>query len=108
MISYDFSEAQSGKNVCDRIISPMKGALRRYCNEGHDIMTASGMHEAFKERQVKGASVAVCELDRGGEEVKVSISNVSAFHNFSYEQALLLVDLFHGQSLSCKSKGLCS
>lgn len=72
-------------------------------------MTASGMHEAFKERQqVKGASVAVCELDRGGEEVKVSISNVSAFHNFSYEQALLLVDLFHGQSLSCKSKGLCS
>ena len=30
---YDFSEPQSGKDVCDRIISPMKGAIRRYCNE---------------------------------------------------------------------------
>lgn len=87
MISYDFSEVQSGKDVCDRIISPMKGAMRRYCNEGRDIMTASHMHEALKARQVKGASAAVCELDRGGEEVKVNrISNFSAFHNFSYEQ----------------------
>ena len=92
LISYDFSEAQSGKDVCDRIISPMKGAIRRYCNEGHDIMTAAGMHEALKERQVKGASAAVCELDRGGEEVKVNrITNFSAFHNFSYEQEGLRV-----------------
>lgn len=50
-------------------------------------MTASNMHEALKARQVKGSSAAVCELDRGGEEVKVNrISNFSAFHNFSYEQ----------------------
>ena len=92
LISYDFSEAQSGKDVCDRIISPMKGAIRRYCNEGHDIMTAAGMHEALKERKVKGASAAVCELDRGGEEVKVNrITKFSAFHNFSYEQEGLRV-----------------
>ena len=65
----------------------MKGAMRRYCNEGYDIMTASDTHEALKARQVKGASAAVCELDRGGEKVKVNrISNFSAFHNFSYEQ----------------------
>lgn len=50
-------------------------------------MTAAGMHEALKERQVK-----VCELDRGGEEVKVNrITNFSAFHNFSYEQEGLRV-----------------
>ncbi|KAK3731075.1 hypothetical protein QZH41_007964 [Actinostola sp. cb2023] len=32
---YDFSEPQFGKDVCDRIISPMKGSLHKYCNEGH-------------------------------------------------------------------------
>ena len=55
-------------------------------------MTASDMHEALKERQVKGASAAVIELDRGGEEIKVNrISNFSAFHDFSYEQEGLCV-----------------
>ena len=118
MNSYDFSEAQSGKDVCDRIISPMKGALRRYCNEGHDIMTASGMHEAFKERQVKGASAAVCELIAVARKLKSTVSAMLVLStifptnrkDFVSERyiTLMLVDLFHGQSLSCKSKGLCS
>ena len=30
---YDFSEPQSGKGVCDRIISPMKVEIRRYYDE---------------------------------------------------------------------------
>jgi len=55
-------------------------------------MTASDMHEALKEWQVKGALVAVCELDRGGEEIKVNcISSFNAFHNFSYKQEGLRV-----------------
>ena len=108
MISYDFSEVQSGKDVCNRIISPMKGAMRRYCNEGHDILTASDMHEALKARQVKGASAAVCELDRCGEEVKVNrISNFSAFHNFSYEQEGLRLSKVYNVGAG-KSKGPCS
>ena len=37
LISYDFSEVQSRKNVCDRIISTMKGAMCRYCNKGLDM-----------------------------------------------------------------------
>lgn len=41
---------------------------------------------------MKGALAAVCELDRGGEEVKVNrISNFSAFHNFCYEEEGLRV-----------------
>lgn len=59
-------------------------------------MTASNMLEALKARQVKGSSAAVCELDRGGEEVKVNrISNFSAFHNFSYEQEGLRLSKVH-------------
>ena len=35
---YDFSESQYGKDVCDRILSPMKTCIRRFYNEGHDIL----------------------------------------------------------------------
>ena len=84
---YDFSEPQSGNDVCDRIISPMKGAIRRYCNEGHNILTAADMHEALKVRQVKGSSGAVCEIDSNRKEVKSKrINNFSFFHNFACEK----------------------
>ena len=58
---YDVSEPQFGKDTCDRILCPMKGAIRRYCNEGHDFLSAQYMYCAPKERQVKGSNAAVCE-----------------------------------------------
>lgn len=33
--SYSFSEAQSGKDVCDRKIAPLKAHINRYLNEGN-------------------------------------------------------------------------
>ena len=53
---YDFSEPQFGKDVCDRIISPLKGALRRYCD---DILTASDMYQALHAKQVKGTTAVL-------------------------------------------------
>ena len=41
---YDFSEPQQGKDVCDRVLCPMKAAIRKYCAEGHDIMNVGAMH----------------------------------------------------------------
>ena len=32
IVSYDYSEPQYGKDICDRIICPIKGALKKYCN----------------------------------------------------------------------------
>ena len=37
---YDFSEPQYAKDVCDRILCPMKSAIRRYCSEGNDVLSA--------------------------------------------------------------------
>ena len=49
------------------------------------ILTAAGMHEALKVRQVKGSSAAVCEIDSGKKETKTKrINNFSFFHNFVY------------------------
>ena len=73
--------------MCDRIISPLKGVIRRYCNEGHDVLTAADMFAALKERPVKGCTAAVCEVDPAVKEIKVNkIPNFSTFHNFSYEK----------------------
>ena len=41
VVRYDFSEPQHGKDVCDRILCPMKAAVKRYCNEGRDILDGS-------------------------------------------------------------------
>ncbi|CAH3131657.1 unnamed protein product [Pocillopora meandrina] len=48
-----FSEANSGKDVCDRKIAPLKAHVDRYVNEGkiatliHDVTTAVQLKEAF-------------------------------------------------------------
>ena len=84
---YDFSEPQFGKDLCDRIISPLKGAIRRFCNEGNDILSASDMYKALQARPVKGTTAAVCEIEKDPKEFKtIRIKDFSAFHNFVYDE----------------------
>ena len=68
---YDFSEHQQGKDVCDRVLCPLKAAIRKYCAEGHDIMNVGAMHEALKERPVKGTTAAVAILDESSKILDV-------------------------------------
>ncbi|KAK3715349.1 hypothetical protein QZH41_010171, partial [Actinostola sp. cb2023] len=87
VLRYDFSEPQFGKDVCDRIISPLKGAIRRYCDEGHDILSASDMYVTLQARPVTGTTAAVCELNRRAiNDFKLNrVNSFSTFHNFMYE-----------------------
>ena len=57
---YDFSEPQYGKDVCYRILCPMKSAIRRYCWEGNDVLNAKDMPTALSERPVRGTIACVC------------------------------------------------
>ena len=57
--TYHFSEPQYGKDVCDRILCPLKSSIRRYCNEGNDILSAKNMREALQKCPVKGTTVSV-------------------------------------------------
>ena len=76
-----------GKDVCDRIISPLKGMIRQYCNKGNDVLTAADMFAPIKVRPVRGCTAAVCKFNSVVKEVKVNkIPNFSNFHNFSYEK----------------------
>ena len=83
---YDFSEPQHGKDICDRIICPMKQAVRRHCDEGHDIQSAADMREALLKRTVQGVTASVFEVNGMQKSIDVKkIPNFSAYHNFEFE-----------------------
>ena len=64
--------------------------IRRYCNEGHDVLIAAHVFPALKARPVKGCTAAVCEIDPAVKEIKTNkIPNFSSFHNFLYEMNAL-------------------
>ena len=64
----------------------MKASIRRYCNEGHDILSADDMRIALSERYVKGTSACVCLTDVSKKTLDVqSIEGFSSYHNFAYE-----------------------
>ena len=85
IVRYDYSEPQYGKDMCDRILCPMKAAVRRYCNEGHDIVTAQDMQIALKERPVRGTTAAVFSLTEESRTLKIKkIPNYSSLHNFEF------------------------
>lgn len=86
VIRYDFSEPQHGKDLCDRILCPMKASIRKFCNEGNDITTAAEMRNALKERPVKGTTASVNTVNKQAKELEVNkVEGFSAFHNFSFE-----------------------
>ncbi|KAK3749008.1 hypothetical protein QZH41_000126 [Actinostola sp. cb2023] len=83
----DHSEPQHGKDICDRILCPMKAAIRTFSNEGHDIVNARDMQTALDERPVKGTTAAVCSVNEAGKTIEVKkIEGFSKYHNFSFEK----------------------
>ena len=87
VVRYDHSEPQSGKDMCDRILCPMKSSIRRYCNEGHDVVSAQDMHTALKERPVKGTTATVCIIKEQHITLEINrIPNFSNLHNFEFTQ----------------------
>ena len=83
---YDFSEPQYGKDICDRILCPMKSSIRRYCNEGHDVVSAKDMRVALSERPVQGTTASVCAINETQKTLEVhKIEGFSKYHNFKFE-----------------------
>lgn len=86
-LRYDFSDPQSGKDVCDRKIASLKAHIKRWVNEKHDVITADDMKTALESYNgVKGCRVAVVEVEtkeeKKAEENK--IPGISLLNNFAY------------------------
>ena len=90
--NYHYSEPQSGKDICDRILCPMKSSIRTYCNEGHDVVSALDVRNALTEHPVKGTTAAVCVVKESEKSLSVNkIEQLSSLHNFQYEDSGLRV-----------------
>lgn len=69
--------------MCDRILCPMKASIKRFCNEGNDITSASDMR---KETQVKGTTASVNIVNVATKELEVKkLGGFSSFHCFAFE-----------------------
>ena len=65
----------------------MKTCIRRFCNEGHDILLAGDMRRELSERPVEGTSACVCEVDEAKITLEVNkIDSFSKLHNFQFKE----------------------
>ena len=86
--SYDFSETQSGKDICDRMICPRKSSIRTTCSEGHDILTTSDIKRALQHHPVRGTSVSVNVVDDSTKNLLINkLELFTCFHNFRFEDS---------------------
>ena len=86
ILRYDFSEPQSGKDICDRKTAPMKAHIRRWVNEKHNVITAEDMKTALESHGgVKGVRAAVVQVDTNKEITANKIPGISLLNNFSFE-----------------------
>ena len=75
---YDFSDPQSGKDICDRRIATMKSHMRRYLNEGNDINSASDMKRAL----------AVVNVDTTRKEIEHhKWTGIQSYNNFDFQRS---------------------
>ncbi|XP_061170628.1 uncharacterized protein LOC133180030 [Saccostrea echinata] len=85
--TYNFCEAQDGKGPCDRKASHIKSAIKRYINEGNDVLDASQMKKAIDTQQ-KGQyriKVVTPVIDADAEKASVkAIPNISSLNNFEF------------------------
>ncbi|XP_056015081.1 uncharacterized protein LOC130052907 [Ostrea edulis] len=113
---YDFSEAQSGKDICDRRTAPMKIHAKRFGNEGHDITTAEELKIVLESYGgIQDSHVYTAEVNFDHQNVKkCSIPGINMFNNFKFEDTGIRMWLGYGigegkfvsyNSLSSTSQG---
>lgn len=83
---YDYSDPQSGKDICDRKIAPMKGHIQRWINENHDVLTAADMKEALESYGgVRGCRVVVAEIDVSRAAKMEKWKGISKLFSFEFQ-----------------------
>ena len=79
---YDFSDPQSGKDVCDRRIASMKTHIRHWVNEVHGEMKI-----ALESHGVRGCRFTVVEINKENLNAEVSkMPGISFLNNFQLNE----------------------
>ena len=81
----DFSDAQGGKEACDRKAATIKVHMRAYLNSGHDIDSADQMYNAMTSSGViPSLSVTLCDCVTAAQPDPYKIDGVSFLSNIAY------------------------
>jgi hypothetical protein len=81
----DFSDPQGGKGPCDRKAATVKAHVRRYINEGHDVVTAKDLRDAITSNNgVRGVGVCLVDMACVKASEPMKIDGISILNNFSY------------------------
>ena len=81
----DFSDPQGGKGACGSKSATVKGHVRRFINEGHDVLTAEDFKEAILSfGGIDGVRVALVDQITTKVSVKGKWEGVSHLNNFLY------------------------
>ena len=76
------------KDVCGRILCPLKSSVQTYCFEGNDILSVHDMRDALQKHPVRGTSASVNMVDELKKSLQVkTIDHFSGFHNFTFESS---------------------
>ena len=64
----------------------MKSAIRRYCSEGNDVLSAKDMCTALSERPVRGTTACVCLVNETQKTLEVNkVDGFSKYYNLKFE-----------------------
>lgn len=84
---FNFSEAQSGKDLCDSKTGSCRMHVARFLNEGNDILSASDLKRALESNNgLKGTKICVISIDNAEEpKIKSKIPQISLLNNFRFD-----------------------
>ena len=85
----DFSDPQGGKGPCDRKAATIKAYVRRYINEGHNVLTACDFRDAILSYGgVKGVRVALVTDASQQPQQELSVGSASSTAFFTRKTVL--------------------
>ncbi|XP_063443690.1 uncharacterized protein LOC134724531 [Mytilus trossulus] len=95
--SYDFCESQNGKGPCDRTGATLKSAIRRFINQGNDVLTAFAMKKGIETAMTKVKyRVSVVEYNPSKKTAFKGIPAIGSYSNFQFEEQGIRVWKAHG------------
>ncbi|CAC5425771.1 unnamed protein product [Mytilus coruscus] len=83
---YNFSEAQSGKDLFDSKTGTSRLHIYKYANEGHNFVSSADMKTALDSHGgIRGTQVSIISVNQDDDpHAKVKIPGISMLNNFTF------------------------
>lgn len=80
----DFSDPQGGKSICDRRAAHIKSHIRRYVNEGNNVVTAADFKEAIERTMPHVKVIIATPPNRTKTMSTAKLENITSLNNFLF------------------------